>query len=57
MNHPMSPSAQSDMSQGIPPTLGGHLAYEMSGESAQPPHEMGDTRVYEMAGDNDHRLV
>ncbi|EKJ70349.1 hypothetical protein FPSE_09566 [Fusarium pseudograminearum CS3096] len=57
MNHPMSPSAQSDMSQAMSPTLGEHLAYEMSGESAQPPHEMGDTRVYEMAGDNDHRMV
>ncbi|CZS79823.1 unnamed protein product [Fusarium graminearum] len=57
MNQPMSPSAQSDMSQGMSPTLGQHLAYEMSGESAQPPHEMGDTRLYEMAGDNHHRMV
>ncbi|KAG8671067.1 hypothetical protein FPOAC2_04387 [Fusarium poae] len=51
MNQPVSPSAQSDTSQGMLPTMGQHLAYEMSGESAQPPHEMGDNRVYEMEGD------
>ncbi|RGP67335.1 hypothetical protein FSPOR_6095 [Fusarium sporotrichioides] len=52
MNHPVSPSAQSDTSQGIMPTMGQHLTHEMSGESAQPPYEMEDTRVCEMAGDS-----
>jgi hypothetical protein len=57
MNHPVSPSAQSDTSQGMMPTMGQHLTHEMSGESAQPPYEMEDTRVCEMAGDSTHPWV
>ncbi|KAH7179026.1 uncharacterized protein B0J16DRAFT_357206 [Fusarium flagelliforme] len=55
-NAPVSPSAQSEMSQGILPPRGSNLPHEMSGESVQrQAHEMGDSRVYEMEGDPNHR--
>ncbi|CEI60376.1 hypothetical protein FVEN_g12867 [Fusarium venenatum] len=57
MNQPVSPSAQSDASQGMMPTMGQNLTYEMSGESVQPPQEMGDNRVYEMDGHPDRHWV
>lgn len=56
LHPPVSPSAQSDMSQGILPPMGNNLTHEMSGESVQPtPQEMGNSRVYEMAGDSSDR--
>ncbi|RGP63880.1 hypothetical protein FLONG3_9774 [Fusarium longipes] len=52
MDHPVSPSAQSDTSGGILSPMGQHLAYEMSGDSVPPrAQERRDSRVYEMAGD------
>ncbi|KAJ4135304.1 hypothetical protein NW768_004929 [Fusarium equiseti] len=56
LNPPVSPSAQSDMSQAIFPPMGNNLAHEMSGESVQPtPQEVEDSRVYEMPGESHHR--
>ncbi|PTD04095.1 hypothetical protein FCULG_00000016 [Fusarium culmorum] len=56
LNAPVSPSAQSEMSQGILPPMGSNLPHEMSGESVQrQAHDMGDSRVYEMDGDSNHR--
>jgi hypothetical protein len=58
VDHPVSPSAQSDTSQGILPHMGQHLAYEMSGESVPPrEQERRESRVYEMAGDSNHPWV
>ncbi|EXK76958.1 hypothetical protein FOQG_18316 [Fusarium oxysporum f. sp. raphani 54005] len=62
MDQPVSPSVQSQASQGVLQPIGQHMAYEMSGESVQPrAHEMtGDStrpRVYEMVGDSTHPWV
>lgn len=62
MNQPGSPSVQSAAPQGVPQPIPQHIAYEISGDPAQPQTQeiVGHPtrpRVYEMVGDSTHPFI